>query len=177
MLIFFYEDRRNFKSEIDKVMFHLIKKASTSSFNMVLEFKNIEHFRKFIKKSDSYIKITFEDNDFEKDERYYNYYGELGLYLEGLEFFARKDKIDGLINKYVSKCRGENQVRYILLLISFSKDNGLTVSELSNLMNISVGACGSVLNRIMRIGLVRKDNKRFFIKNNAFRNLILEKDI
>ncbi|MCK9223882.1 MAG: hypothetical protein M0R46_02300 [Candidatus Muirbacterium halophilum] len=176
---FFYEDRRNFKLEVDNTIKHIIKKGENSSFNVFFEFKNIDYFRQFIKKENLFCKLSFEDVECEKDELFYLYYGELSLYIDSKKNQNSIDeyRISDLLNTYISKCRGKNQVRYILLLISLSKDNGLTISELSNLMNISTGACGSVLKRIMQIDLIKKQGRRFLIKNIVFRNYILEKDL
>jgi hypothetical protein len=159
---YFFEGRKNNKKEVNQIISKIIDNSIEKNVNVIFEFKNdSKDIQKYIKNSHVYLHTSFkniiENNSSEESKIYEDlYYGELQMYMEKKAYDINRPEIDLIYNARMSEARGSNQLKYVIFLLALAGDKGMTVTGLSEILEISPGATGSVLNRLVESALVRK---------------------
>ncbi len=164
----------NRTKKCEKILYHIIKRLQENSVRTILEVKDLSLLNGIIDENKKITHLRFAEHGIVEDFYFFEYFEELFLCLNREDYEIVKDRVRLLFERYISNARGGNQILYVSYLIALAGQTGMTVSELSNVIGITAGAAGSVLKRLAVSGIMKRNGKRYLIKNNSFRKIILE---
>ncbi|MGM0607086.1 MAG: hypothetical protein ACQESP_01580 [Candidatus Muiribacteriota bacterium] len=173
---YFIDNRNTARKEVEFVFRYIIQKCRELKINLLIEYKFEKGLKNLISGNDNHYSINFEDflNNYYDEKEAENFFGELDILLKKDKVKDINEKMALIYFKRLGEARGGNQLKYILFLISLSGSNGLKISELSYMLEISAGAAGSALSRLVEVGLIRKIKYKYIIRNSALKDFILE---